>query len=159
MFHHYLVALHKNLSSRVTLLRQLFLLAFLFNQGLPQCIMFLCSVLFSMSVFLVPTSPISFFTTFKNFLFSLPLFLFPDNSIFIPPQPASLNFIPNRSTLTVPLVYSFLILSFLVTPIVNLNIFIFATSISSTCFFVIATISSHTPLLVSPLNCTLFFLL
>ena len=33
-------------------------------------------------------------------------------------------FIPNRSTLTVPLMYSFLILSFLVTPIANLHIFI-----------------------------------
>ena len=37
---------------------------------------------------------------------------------------------------------SFLILSFLVTPIANLNIFISATSISSACFFVIATVSS-----------------
>ena len=54
----------------------------------------------------------------------------------------SLNFIPNRSTLTVLLMYSFLILSFLVTPIANLNIFISATSISSTCFFMIATVSS-----------------
>ena len=55
---------------------------------------------------------------------------------------SSLIFIPNRSTLTVPLMHSFLILSFLVTPIVNLNIFISATYISSTCFFVIATVSS-----------------
>ena len=54
----------------------------------------------------------------------------------------SLIFIPNRSTLTVPLMYSLLILSFLVTPIANLNIFISATSISSTCFFVTATVSS-----------------
>ena len=38
--------------------------------------------------------------------------------------------------------YSFLILSFLVTHIANLNIFISATSISSTCFFVTATVSS-----------------
>ena len=37
---------------------------------------------------------------------------------------------------------SFLILSFLVTPIVNLNIFITAISISFTCFFVTATVSS-----------------
>ena len=36
--------------------------------------------------------------------------------------------------------YSFLILSFLVTPLVNPNIFI--SSISSTCFFVTATVSS-----------------
>ena len=54
----------------------------------------------------------------------------------------SLIFIPNCSTLTVPLMYSFLILSFLVTPIAILNIFISATSISSTCFFVTTTISS-----------------
>ena len=38
--------------------------------------------------------------------------------------------------------YSFLILSFLVTLIANLNIFISATSISSTCFFVTVTVSS-----------------
>ena len=38
--------------------------------------------------------------------------------------------------------YSFLILSFLVTPIANLNIFFSATFISSTCFFVTATVSS-----------------
>ena len=54
----------------------------------------------------------------------------------------SLIFIPNRSILTVPLMYSFLILSFLVTLIANLNIFISATSISSTCFFMTATVSS-----------------
>ena len=54
----------------------------------------------------------------------------------------SLIFIPNRSTLTVPLMYSFLILSFLITLIANLNIFISATSIFSTCFFVTATVSS-----------------
>ena len=37
---------------------------------------------------------------------------------------------------------SFLILFFLVTPIANLSIFISETSISSTCFFVTATVSS-----------------
>ena len=46
------------------------------------------------------------------------------------------------SNLMVLLMYSFLILSFLVTPIANHNIFITATSISSTCFFVTATVSS-----------------
>ena len=105
-----------------------------------------------------PTSAISFFTTSKNLLFGLPLLLFPGNSISIIFLPTyswsllmtcpyhlslpSLIFIPNRSTLTVLLVCSFLILSFLVTAIANLNIFISATSISSTCFFVIATVSS-----------------
>ena len=55
----------------------------------------------------------------------------------------SFIFIPNRSTLTVFLMYSFLILSFLVTRIANLNIFISATSISFTCFFFVnATDSS-----------------
>ena len=54
----------------------------------------------------------------------------------------SLIFIPNRSTLTVPLMHSFLILSFLVTPIANLNIFISGISISFTCFFLTATVSS-----------------
>ena len=54
----------------------------------------------------------------------------------------SFIFIPNRSTSTVLLMCSFLILSFLVTPIANLNIFISATSISSNCFFVTATVSS-----------------
>ena len=54
----------------------------------------------------------------------------------------SLIFIPNRSALTVHLMYSILILSFLVTSIANLNIFIYATSISSTCFFVNAIVSS-----------------
>ena len=53
-----------------------------------------------------------------------------------------LIFILNRSILTVLLMYSFPIFSFLVTPIANLNIFISATSISSTRFFAIATVSS-----------------
>ena len=38
--------------------------------------------------------------------------------------------------------YSFLILSFIITPIANFNIFISVTSISFTCFFLTATISS-----------------
>ena len=54
----------------------------------------------------------------------------------------SLIFISNRSTLTVPLIYSFLTLSFLVTYIANPNILISATFISSTCFFVTATVLS-----------------
>ena len=53
----------------------------------------------------------------------------------------SLIFIPTRSTLTVLLMYSFLILSFLVIPVANLNIFISATFISFICFFVTATVS------------------
>ena len=120
--------------------------------------MFLQTVLFSTSVSLAPISLLSLFTTSKNFFFGLPLFLFPGNSVFITLLPTyswyllmtcpyhlslpSLIFIPNPSTLTVPLWYSFLILSFLVTPIANLNIFVSATSIFFTCFFVTATVSS-----------------
>ena len=132
--------------------------------------MFLQTVLFSTSISLAPNSPISFFTRSKNLLLGLPLFLFPGNSIFIIFLPTyfwsllitcpyhlslpSLIFIPNCSTLTVPLMYSFLILSFLVTPITNLNIFISATSISSTCFFVTATVSS--PYIIAGLTTELY---
>ena len=100
----------------------------------------------------------SYFTTSKNLLFGLPLFRFSSTSISIILLPTyswsflmtcpyhlslpSLIFNPNRSTLTVLLMYSFLILSFLVTPRANLNIFISATSISSICFFVTAAVSS-----------------
>ena len=102
--------------------------------------------------------PHIFFHKSRNLLFGLPLFLFPGNSISIIFLPTyswsllmtcpyhlslpSLIFIPNHSTLTVLLMYLFLILSFLVTPIANLNISISATSIFFTCFFVTATISS-----------------
>ena len=132
--------------------------------------MFLHSILFSMSFSLAPTSLIFSFTTFRNFTFGLPLFLFPGDSISITLLPTyswsllmtcpyhlsllSLIFILNCSTLTVPLMYSFLILSFLVTPIANLNIFISATSISSTCFFVTATVSS--PYTIAGLNTELY---
>ena len=90
--------------------------------------------------------PPSSFTTSKNLLFGLPLFLFPGDCISIIFLPTyswsllmtcpyhlslpSLIFIPKRSTLTVLQMYLFLILSFLVTPIANLNIIISATSIS-----------------------------
>ena len=125
--------------------------------------MFLHNVLFLMSFSLAPTSPISSFITSKNLLFGLPLFFFPGNSTSIILLPTyswsflmtypyylslpSLIFIPNRSTLTVPLMYSFLTFYFLVTPIANLNIFIsatsiYSTSVSSICFFVIATVSN-----------------
>ena len=132
--------------------------------------MFLQTVLFSTSVSLEPTSPIFSFTTSRNLLFGLLLFLFLGNSISIIFLPTyfwsllmtcsydlsllSLIFIPNHSTLTVPLMYSFLILSFLVTPIANLNIFIFATSISCTCFFVTATISN--PYTIAGINPELY---
>ena len=75
------------------------------------------------------------FITSRNLLFGLLLFLFPGNSISITLLPTyfwsllmtclyhlslPLIFISTRSTLTVTLMYSFLILSFLVTPIANL---------------------------------------
>ena len=126
--------------------------AFPFSQWWPQRIIILHIFLSSISVSFTPTSFISSFTTSKNLLFGLPLLLFPSNSISIIflhtyswsllmtcPYHLSLPFlifIPNRSTLTVLLMCSFLILSFLVTPIANLNIFISETSISSTYFFV-----------------------
>ena len=55
----------------------------------------------------------------------------------IPPQPA----LPHLHSLPFYL-NCFPMLSFLVTPVENLNIFISATFISSTCFFVTATVSS-----------------
>ena len=139
--------------------------------------MFLHNVLFPMSFSLALNCSISSFTTSRNFFFRLPLFFFPGNSSSITLLPTYswsllmtcpnqlsqpfLIFNPTLSTLTVSLTYSVLILSFLVTHIANLNIFISATSISSTCFFATAIVSSpyiNTLLLVSPLNCTLFFL-
>ena len=154
--------------------RLLLLSAFPFSQGWPQRIIILQIFLSSTCVSFAPTSPISSFTASTNLLFGLPL-LFPGNSISIIFLPTyswsllmtcpyhlslpSLIFISNHSTLTVLLMYLFQILSFLVTPIANLNIFISATSISSTCFFVTALSQVHTPLLVLPLNCTLFLLL
>ena len=56
---------------------------FPFSQGWPQNIIILHIFLSSMSVSFAPTSSISSFTTSKNLLFGLPLFLFPANSISI----------------------------------------------------------------------------
>ena len=139
-------------------LRILLLSAFPFSQGWPQRTIILHIFLSSTSISFAPNSPISSFTTSRNLLFGLPLFLFPGNSISIIFLPTyswsllmtcpyhlsllSLIFIPNRSILTVLLMCSFLILSFLVTPIANLSIFISANSISSTCFIVTATVLS-----------------
>ena len=85
-------------------------------------------------------------------------FLFPGNSILsilLPIYPssflrrcpyhlslASRVFSPNFPTCAVPLIYSFLILSILVTPNENRNIFNSATSISASCLFVSATVSN-----------------
>ena len=100
--------------------------------------------------------------TSKNLFFGLPLLHHPSftyswSLLITCPYHLSLPsliFISNRSTLTVPLMYSFLILSFLVTATANLNVLISATSISSTCFFVTATVSS--PLTIAGLTIVLF---
>ena len=105
----------------------------------------------------------------------LPLFLFPGNFISITLLPTyfwsllmtcpyhlslpSLIFILNRSTLTIPLMCSFLIFYFLITPYQTSTFsslqppFLLFVSLSPPPFQV------HTPLLVSPRNCTLFLLL
>ena len=99
----------------------------------------------------------SSFTTSINLLFGLPRFVFHGNSILsilLPIYPSSFLracpyhlrqsrlFSPNRPTCAVPLMYSFLILSILVTPNGNRNIFKSATSISASCLFVSATVSN-----------------
>ena len=101
------------------------------SQEWQQRIIIFQTFLYSTFVSFAPTSRISSFTTSKNLLFGLPLFLFPGNSIsiiFLPTYSCSLLmtcpyhlrlpsliFIPNRSTLTVLLMCSFLISSFFVT--------------------------------------------
>ena len=104
----------KNISTYYLLL---LLSDFPFSQGWPQRIIILQTFLSSTSVPFSPTSPISSFTTSKNLFFGLPLLLFPGNSISVIFLPSwsllmtcpyhlslpSLIFIPNRSTLTVPL--------------------------------------------------------
>ncbi|KAF7707483.1 hypothetical protein HF521_018701, partial [Silurus meridionalis] len=54
---------------------------------------------------------------------------------------ASLTFSPKHPTCAVPLINSFLILSILVTPNENLNIFSSATSSSTSCLLLNATVS------------------
>ena len=112
----------------------------------------------------------SSFTTSINLLFGLPRFLFPGNSILsilLPIYPssflrrcpyhlslASRVFSLNFPTCAVPLMYSFLILSILVTPNENRNIFNSATSISASCLFVSATVSN--PYNIAGLTATLY---
>ena len=69
-------------------------------------------------------------------------------------SPASCVFSPNLPTCAIPLIYSFLILSILVTPNENHNIFNYATSISASCFFVSATVSN--PFNIAVLTATLY---
>ena len=60
----------------------------------------------------------------------------------ISPQSSSRVFSPNFPTCAVPLMYSFLILSILVTPNENRNIFNSATSISASCLLLMIVIQS-----------------
>ncbi|KAF7644146.1 hypothetical protein LDENG_00020260, partial [Lucifuga dentata] len=99
----------------------------------------------------------SSFTTSINLLFGLPLGLLPGSSnlsILLPicslsllctcPNHlslASLTLSPKHLTCAVPLMYSFLILSILVTPKENLSILVSATSSSASCLFLSATVS------------------
>ena len=75
------VALKTN--KQLILLLLLLLSAFPVSQGWPQRIIILHIFLSSMSISFAPTSFISSFTTSKNLLFGLPLFLFPGNFISI----------------------------------------------------------------------------
>ncbi|KAF7688101.1 hypothetical protein HF521_014107, partial [Silurus meridionalis] len=104
-----------------------------------------------------PTTCMSSLTTSINLLLGLPLFLFPGGSILsilLPIHPmsllctcpnhlnlASLTLSPKRPTCAVPLINSFLILPILITPKENLNIFSSATSSSTSCLLLNATVS------------------
>ena len=117
-----------------------------------QRLFHLHSPLSSASASVTSTTAISSLTASINLLFGLPRFLFPGNSILsivLPIYPssflstcpyhlsiASRVFSANRPTCAVSLMYSFLILSILVTPNENRNIFNSATSISTSCLFV-----------------------
>ncbi|KAI5104455.1 sodium/calcium exchanger 1 isoform X3 [Silurus meridionalis] len=111
----------------------------------------------STSASLTPTTCISSLTTSINLLLGLPLFLLPGGSILsilllIYPMSlictcpnrlnlASLTLSPKRPTCAVPLINSILILSIVVTPNEHLNIFSSATSSSTSCRLLNATVS------------------
>ena len=140
------------------------------HQGSPQRIFLLQLFLSTVSSSVTSTSAMSSFTTSINLLFGLPRFLFPGNSILsilLPIYPssflrrcpyhlslASRVFSPNFPTCAVPLMYSFLILSILVTPNENCNFFNSATSISASCLFASATVSN--PYNIAGLTATLY---
>ncbi|KAF7645082.1 hypothetical protein LDENG_00210390 [Lucifuga dentata] len=127
-------------------------------QGSPQRIICLHLTLSSASSSLTPTNFMSSFTTSINLLFGLPLGLLPGSSnlsILLPicslsllctcPNHlslASLTLSPKHLTCAVPLMYSFLILSILVTPKENLSILVSATSSSASCLFLSANADS-----------------
>ncbi|XP_068182162.1 mitogen-activated protein kinase kinase kinase kinase 4 isoform X5 [Antennarius striatus] len=121
------------------------------QQGSPQQINSIHLTLSSASSSLTPATSMSSFITSINLLFGLPLGLLPGSSklsILLPIYSlsllwtcpnhlslASLTLSPKPLTFAVPLMYSFLILSILVTPRENLSIFICATSSSVSCLF------------------------
>ena len=121
------------------------------RQGSPQWIFHLHSVLSSASFSVTSATAMSSLTASINLLFGLHRFLFPGSSfsqytdhlssVYV--QTTSvlpLMFSPNRPTCAVPLMYSFLILSILVTPNENRYNFNSATSISASCLFFIEII-------------------
>ena len=148
----------------------LLLLSAFFHQGSPQRIVHLQLLLSSASSSVTSTSAMSSFTISINLIFGLPRFLFPGNSIisillsihpssFLRTCPyhlslASRVFSPNRPTCALPLMYSFMIVSILVTLNENRNIFNSATSISASCLFVSATVFN--PYNIAGLTATLY---
>ena len=139
-------------------------------QGSSQRIFHLQLFLSSISSSVTSTSAMSSFTTSINLIFCLPRFIFPGSSILSILLPISSSFLrtypyhlsltlacrvfsPNRPACAVPLMYSFLILSILVTPNENRNIFNSATAISASCIFVSATVSN--PYNIAGLTATL----
>ncbi|KAF7698365.1 hypothetical protein HF521_004875, partial [Silurus meridionalis] len=108
--------------------------------GSPQRIICLHTLLSSTSAFFKPTICMSSLTTSINLLLGLPLFLLPGDSILsilLPIYPMSL-----LCTCAVPLINPFLILSILVSHNENLNIFSSATSSSTSCLLLNATVSN-----------------
>ena len=125
--------------------------------GSPQRVFFLHTPLLTTSSSTTPTLSISSRTTSNHLFLGLPLFLLPGTSIssvLLPTYSASLLFTcpyhcslaplifsPNLAIFAVPRIYSFLILSSLVTPSAHLTIFNSATSNFPTCLSVTATVS------------------
>ncbi|KAF7703122.1 hypothetical protein HF521_022129, partial [Silurus meridionalis] len=125
--------------------------------GVAKRIICLHTHLSSTSASFNPTTSMSSLTTSINLLLGLPLFLLPGGSILsilllIYPMSllctcpnhlnlTSLTLSPKRPTCALPLINSFLILSIVVTPNENFNIFSSATSSSTSCLLLNATVS------------------
>ncbi|XP_060797735.1 D-serine dehydratase isoform X2 [Neoarius graeffei] len=140
--------------------------------GSPQRIFRLHCALSSTSFSTTPATFMSSLTPSMYLLFGLPHFHLSGSSILnilLPTCSASLlrmcpchlslislSLIPKLSTCAVPLMYSFLILSNLVTPIANLNILNSATSNFASCLFVKGTVSN--PYITAGLTTLLYIL-